>query len=140
MAKPMRQTFTYPQKALFKHCDPAGIVFYPRFFEMMNDCVEAFFAEIGHPFEQIHRSGAVPTVNIEAQFLRPCRHGDSLALRLQVIRVGSTSLTLAIATDCNNELRMRFVATLVQIEGHGQPIAWPQGMRDVLSLYLKDED
>ena len=35
--------FTYPHKVLFRHCDPAGIVFYPRYFEMMNDTVEAFF-------------------------------------------------------------------------------------------------
>ena len=35
-------SFTLTQKVLFKHCDPAGIVFYPRYFEMINDCVEAF--------------------------------------------------------------------------------------------------
>jgi 4-hydroxybenzoyl-CoA thioesterase len=42
--------FSINQKVLFKHCDPAGIVFYPRYFEMINDCVEAFFDEIGTPF------------------------------------------------------------------------------------------
>lgn len=34
--------FSYRQKVLFMHYDPAGIVFFPRYFEMMNDCVEAF--------------------------------------------------------------------------------------------------
>ena len=34
--------FEFRQTIGFKHCDPAGIVFYPRYFEMFNDCVEAF--------------------------------------------------------------------------------------------------
>ena len=29
----------------FNHCDPAGIVFYPRYFEMTNSVVENFFAD-----------------------------------------------------------------------------------------------
>ena len=27
----------------FRHCDPAGIVFYPRFIEMAHSVVEDFF-------------------------------------------------------------------------------------------------
>ena len=27
----------------FRHCDPAGIVFYPRYAEMVNDTVEHWF-------------------------------------------------------------------------------------------------
>ena len=57
------------QKVLFKHCDPAGIVFYPRYFEMVNDCVEAFFDEaLGLPFEDLHDSGAMPTAQIQTKF------------------------------------------------------------------------
>ncbi|MBU9698933.1 hypothetical protein GU927_013865 [Rhodobacteraceae bacterium HSP-20] len=29
----------------FNRCDPAGIVFYPRYFEMMNSVIENFFRE-----------------------------------------------------------------------------------------------
>ena len=38
------------RKVLFKHCDPAGIVFHPRYFETVNDCVAAFFDALGDPF------------------------------------------------------------------------------------------
>ena len=55
--------FHYTQKVMFKHCDPAGIVFYPRYFEMMNDVVESFFAEcLGLPFERLLVTAGVPTV------------------------------------------------------------------------------
>ena len=32
--------FVFPQKVRFQHCDPAGIVFYPRYFEMLNTTIE----------------------------------------------------------------------------------------------------
>jgi 4-hydroxybenzoyl-CoA thioesterase len=38
--------YQFFQKVLFKHCDPTGIVFYPRFFEMINDAVEAMFSDL----------------------------------------------------------------------------------------------
>ena len=36
------KVFSFSQDIGFRHCDPAGIVFYPRYFEMMNDAVELF--------------------------------------------------------------------------------------------------
>ena len=34
----------------FEHCDAAGIMFYPRFFALVNEMVEEWFAEPGPPF------------------------------------------------------------------------------------------
>ncbi len=69
----------------FNHCDPAGIVFYPRYFEMTNSVVENFFAEVvGRSYARISmqdRNG-VPTVRLEATFRRPSRLGDRLAFML----------------------------------------------------------
>ena len=31
--------FRQSQEITFRQCDPAGIVFYPRYFEMMNDVI-----------------------------------------------------------------------------------------------------
>jgi len=56
--------FTLQQKVRFQHCDPAGIVFYPRYFEMINATVEEWFAQrLGVPFETLHGAlgAAVPT-------------------------------------------------------------------------------
>ena len=38
--------FRQSQDITFRQCDPAGIVFYPRYFEMMNDAIERFFSDI----------------------------------------------------------------------------------------------
>lgn len=125
--------FIQHQKVLFKHCDPAGIVFYPRYFEMINDCVEMFFDQVLHlPFEELHRDGGVPTVQIETKFTAPSRHGDALVLRLDIIRVGRTSLGYRMTANCGPEQRFETRATLVNITAQGRPTPWPDAVRNTL--------
>ena len=125
--------FEMSQKVLFKHCDPAGIVFYPRYFEMMNDCIEALFDKIGVPFEEIHKSGGVPTAQIQTRFVRPSRHGDDLRLRLLIRRIGRTAADYHMTAHCADELRFETTATLVNVDAKGKPTPWPDRIRSKLS-------
>lgn len=129
--------FSYPQKVLFKHCDPAGIVFYPRYFEMINDCVEAFFDEIGTPFEVLHKTAAVPTAQIEVKFTAPSRHGDHLNLTLAVTHLGTASLSLAISATSGDEQRFECTSTLVHIGTNGKALKWPDLIRSALTPYIR---
>ncbi len=123
-------TFHFAQKVLFRHCDPAGIVFYPRYFEMINDCVEAFFDEVlGWPFETVHETGAVPTAEISATFRKVSRHGDVLDLALDHAAPGRTSLGLAFTATCGDELRFEARSTLVNVDAAGKPVPWPDMLR-----------
>jgi len=129
--------FTYAQKVLFKHCDPAGIVFYPRYFEMMNDCVEAFFADVlKAPFEDLHKTHAVPTAQIATRFAAPSRHGDELVLSLSMKRVGRTSADYAMTATCGSEVRFETSCTLVYVNGAGRPTPWPESLRNELSAQV----
>ena len=131
--------FEFHQKVLFKHCDPAGIVFYPRYFEMMNDCVEAFFDEaLGMPFETLHALGGVPTGRIETRFSAPSRHGDHLTFRLKIARVGNSSAAYVMTAHCADELRLTTRATLVHVSAIGRSAPWPPDIRERLSLYKED--
>ena len=132
-------TYTFPQKVLFKHCDPAGIVFFPRYFEMMNDCVEAFFDHIGCPFETMHEDGGVPTGKIEARFHAPSRHGDHLSLVLTGRRIGGATFDFTIETHCGAEHRMSYAATLIFIDAQGKSTPWPDDMRAALTPYVLNE-
>lgn len=122
--------YSVPQKVLFKHCDPAGIVFYPRYFEMINDAVEAFFAgELNWPFEELHKTGAVPTAHFDVTFTAPSRHGDHLLLELSVMALGGSSLKLKTEARCASELRFVAMQTLVLVNGKGRPMRWPEAIR-----------
>lgn len=131
--------FEFHQKVLFKHCDPAGIVFYPRYFEMMNDCVEAFFDQaLAAPFEDIHKTGGVPTAQIQTRFAAPSRHGDHLILRLNMTRVGGSSAHYRLTAHCAEELRFETTATLVNVNANGRPTVWTDDIRAKL-LEFKDD-
>lgn len=118
--------FEMHQKVLFKHCDPAGIVFYPRYFEMVNDCVEAFFDNVlGAPFEDLHGSGAMPTAQIQTRFTAPSRHGDHLVLTLSISSVGRSSVEYQIIASCADQRRFETTATLVNVNLDGKPTGWP---------------
>lgn len=130
--------YQFHQKVLFKHCDPAGIVFFPRYYEMVNDCVEAFFADVlDWPFEAMHQTGAVPTRAIESEFLTPARHGDALVLDLRITGLGRTSCSYSITARCGDQTRFTHRATLVNVGADGRPAAWPARVAATLNQ-LKD--
>lgn len=133
--------FTMTQKILFKHCDPAGIVFYPRYFEMINDCVETFFdVELAHPFEELHQIGGVPTVRIETVFQAPSRHGDTLDITLECLRLGRSSLDLEFTSVCGQEVRFKSNSTLVCVDNSGKSNSWPAPLRQRLEQHLKEQN
>jgi len=97
----MPRTFRVQQKVLFQHCDPAGIVFYPRYLEMVNALVEQWFEEaLGVSFaEKMARREGLPAAYVAVSFIAPSYLGDLLELRLSVVRVGRSSLSLRITAN-----------------------------------------
>ena len=132
--------YEMPQKVLFKHCDPAGIVFFPRYFEMMNDCVEAFFDEaLGWPFESFHQVAGIPTASIATKFMAPSRHGDRLMLGLHITRIGGASFDYLMTARCGDELRFQTNATLVHVDNTGKPSAVPESIKQRLRNHMKEQ-
>ncbi len=114
----------------FQHCDPAGIVFYPRYFEMINSVIERYFRDhVGYDFAAMHfvDKNGVPTVKIEAEFHAPSRLGDRLMFDLAVKRVGNSSLEILIHATCDEQHRMTVRSTLVRIDlVSARPAPWPE--------------
>ena len=125
--------FTLQQKVRFQHCDPAGIVFYPRYFEMITATVEEWFAQrLGVPFETLHGplGAAVPTASINVDFHAPSRLGDVLEFRLRPTRIGRSSVGLSIEVYCGAERRLTIESTLVFTKaGASKSDSWPENLR-----------
>ncbi|MFV2003225.1 MAG: acyl-CoA thioesterase [Paracoccaceae bacterium] len=125
---------------LFKHCDPAGIVFYPRYFEIINDCVETFFDDVlGHPFENLLIDGGVPTARIQADFTAPSRHGDQLRLELRCVRLGKSSMDLHFRALCGDQTRLSATMTLVHVNKSGKPARWPDTLREIAQRHVEGD-
>ncbi|MBM3528010.1 MAG: acyl-CoA thioesterase [Alphaproteobacteria bacterium] len=69
-------------------CDPAGIVFFPRYFAMFDSCTTALFSQaLGmskYQFLRHHAFNGYPLVDTRARFLKPCKYGDDVAIHTQV--------------------------------------------------------
>jgi 4-hydroxybenzoyl-CoA thioesterase len=79
-------------------CDPAGIVFYPRFYAWMDTVSHVLAREMGVTREAMLPPGremlGFPVVATQAEYLTPARMDDVLEVRAWVARVGRTSLSL----------------------------------------------
>jgi len=67
--------------------DPAGIAFYPRFFEWFDVATGALFATIGEPWDRAFRDRdivGVPVVEASATFHAPVRFGDEMTIESEV--------------------------------------------------------
>lgn len=136
----MDRPYVHRSPVRFTHTDPAGYVFFPRFFEMFQAAVEDWFTHcLGLNYaEQILRHGVgFPTAHTECDFLHPCRLGEVLELRLVLEAVGRTSLTLRFDGSVLGEARLRARSVLVAIEmQQGRPQPLGVELRERLQVYL----
>ena len=118
----------------FQHCDPAGIVFYPRYYEMLNLTVEQFFEEkIGISFNQMQQDlhVTVPSVRIETDFFEASYLEDRLDFQLRLDKLGRSSLAFNISCRCGDEERLKALITLVCIDfSKKKAVPWPEAVRE----------
>lgn len=102
----------------FAHCDPAGIVFYPQYFVIMNGLMEDWFSEgLGVDFADMvsRRRIGIPTVAIDCAFSKPSRLGEIVTFSVAVTRVGERSIGIEVQAVANGEIRLRATQTIVMM-------------------------
>jgi 4-hydroxybenzoyl-CoA thioesterase len=80
------------------HCDPAGIVFNPRFFEFF-DWSTARLMEVALDLGKVDMRKAygivgIPLVDTRANFMRPSRYGEEIEIVSNVTTVGRSSFEI----------------------------------------------
>jgi 4-hydroxybenzoyl-CoA thioesterase len=79
-------------------CDPAGIVFYPRYFAMFNHSTELLIERaLGikkYILNQQYGLGGYPSVATKARFLLPTRYGDDVEIESAFTKIGRSSFSI----------------------------------------------
>ncbi len=131
--------FTQHRVVEFAHCDPAGMVFYPRYVEMIAGVVERFFADaLDYPWAAVLETGlGTPTGDIRVRFHAPSRVGDPLDFALCVTRIGTASLDLQIQCSSAGEPRFTCDNTVVHAEtATARSRPWPEAQRARMAQFL----
>jgi 4-hydroxybenzoyl-CoA thioesterase len=136
----MARTFTTERKIRFSHCDPAGIVYFVNFFDMVNGAVEDWFGEaIGLTFNEMHiqRRVGFPIVNTGCEFFRPCHLGDLLVLELAIAKLGRSSIEFAVTGRVakDEKFRARHKVALMSLDSQ-RALPIPDDLRDKMQPYV----
>jgi 4-hydroxybenzoyl-CoA thioesterase len=99
------------------HCDPAGIVFNPRFFEYFDWSTALLFERAlgmskADAIEKYHAVG-IPIVESRAKFLRPCRYGETVEIVSAIARLGRSSFDVQHRLRNGGELAVEAFETRV---------------------------
>ena len=111
-----RLTFEDDKLIRFHHCDPAGIIFYPQYFILFTELVEDWFTrglEVSFVEQVTKDRVSIPMGRVECDFVAPSKIGDVLRFSLRVVRIGTSSIKLAIEVRHGEEIRVRALLTVV---------------------------
>jgi 4-hydroxybenzoyl-CoA thioesterase len=101
-------------------CDPAGIVFYPRYFEMFDTSTTALFERaLGmtkFQFVKAYNSVGYPMVDTRARFLLPTRYGDDVVIETTVTEIRRSSFDIRHRLMKDGELAVEGFETRVWVE------------------------
>jgi 4-hydroxybenzoyl-CoA thioesterase len=79
-------------------CDPAGIVFYPRYFAMFDHStvllIEHALGMRKHKLYERYGFAGYPSVESQARFHLPTRFGDDVEIETAIAKVGRASFSL----------------------------------------------
>ncbi len=78
-------------------CDPAGIVYFPRYVEHFDNCTVHLFEAAGFPKpEMLKRFGAAgyPMVDLKMKFVIPSTFGDDVVVQSEITEFKRSSFTV----------------------------------------------
>jgi 4-hydroxybenzoyl-CoA thioesterase len=141
--------FSQRHTVRFSHCDPAGIVFFPQYFVLLNGVVEDWFTQgLGVDYATLigERRVGLPTVSLQCDFVAPSRMGEQITFNLSVARIGRRSINLDITCagpdgddDTRLRMRMRQVLVTTSLATH-QSMDIPPDVRSALARWNATQD
>jgi 4-hydroxybenzoyl-CoA thioesterase len=134
----------------FGDCDPAGIIYFPRFFALFHDAMETWFpARLGLRYAElvVGRKIGFPAVHTEADFQAPCALGDAIAVELRVAALGRSRIELRyIVRGAAGDERVRGATTCVVMDldpaspNYRRALAIPDDLRQRIERFMAADD
>lgn len=129
MGPPAREPFSFSHRLRVRwaEVDPQGIVFNANYFTYFDVAVTEYWRAAGIRYpEDFARAGTDSfAVSASAEFRAPARFDDEIDVSCRTLRVGRTSLTLALEIRRGDELLTRGQLVYVNADpAERRPVPW----------------
>jgi 4-hydroxybenzoyl-CoA thioesterase len=97
-------------------CDPARVVFYPRYFAYFDACTHSLFDRAGLSVQILHKKYqiiGIPLVEVRARFIAPSQFGEQIAIESSVAAFRNRSFQVHHKLFNGDELAVEAVETRV---------------------------
>lgn len=85
--------FCHSRTVRFGECDPAGVAYYPEFFNWFHQAMEACFEEyLGTPYAEMIEKIGFPAVQTSAEFRSPLPVGTKIDIEVRIEGLGRSSI------------------------------------------------
>jgi 4-hydroxybenzoyl-CoA thioesterase len=123
-------------------CDPAGIVYYPRYFAIFDACtsalIESALGMTKHDYLKAYDFSGHPLVNAHSRFIIPTRFGDDVTIESTIAEFRRSSFDVRHRLRKNGALAVEGLETRVWVRGDAtkgtmKAALVPQAVIDLLS-------
>ncbi len=125
----------------FGDTDPYGVVYFASYFRYCHHGIEEFLRHLGLPPERLFRNAeegyGLPIVGAACDFLRPVRYGETIRLRVSVLKMSEKALTFAFHfyPQVGQRCLARGRATLVAIDGSWRSRSLPDVLKSAVASF-----
>jgi 4-hydroxybenzoyl-CoA thioesterase len=110
-------------------CDPAGIVYFPRYFQFFDNSTMAMFDGVGLPKQALLKQYDVigfAAVDVSARFMIPSRFGDDVSIETSISEWRRSSFSVHHRLLRGEKLAVEGFETRVLVGRHPED---PQGIK-----------
>jgi 4-hydroxybenzoyl-CoA thioesterase len=103
-------------------CDPAGIVYFPRYFAILDDCTAHLFERATgitkYQMQKKYDFAGFPIVDVRAKFHVPTRYGDDVVVASQIAEFGKSRFEVQHRLMKDGQLAVEGFETRVWVGRH----------------------
>ncbi len=133
--------FTYQVKIYLRDTDATGVIYFNQQLRLALEAFEAFLSSRGHDLHSILEAGEnlYPIVHCEADFSAPIKTGDTLAIYLSALRIGTSSFTLhtKMTNQHKKEVGTTTIVHVCTLKKTGASTPIPEALRAILDELVK---
>ncbi len=122
----------FKRRLRWADADAAGRLHFPRIFEIIEEAESDLMRGLDWPLDMQRNDYDFPRVHVECRFLRIIALDAQFRLRLEVGKLGRTSIRYDYRVfDADEELAIEGTMTVVMLQ-HGKPAEIPEALRAAL--------